>query len=124
MGNSILDILYITSFIYVSLLETVTGKIRPGVWMDDGYGRTVKAEMGPGEAELLKQDMLHALGLPPPPRHRHHRHHTTGSAPMFLKNIYESLDERGHVHPPNLDPLHRATVAAADTIITFVNRGN
>lgn len=93
-----------------------------GVWVDDGYGYTVKAELPPGEAKVLKRHMLEMFGLPHPLRHRrHHRHlKVNGSAPAYLRSIYDALDERGHA--PHLDPEHRATVGAADIIITFVNQ--
>ena len=91
--------------------------------MDDGHGKTVKAEIGHKEGEILKEDMLNALGLSPPKGHFHH-HHLNGSEQNFLKHIYESLDERGYVQNPEIDFIQRITMGTADTIITFTNRGN
>ncbi|XP_027211190.2 protein 60A-like [Penaeus vannamei] len=100
-----------------------------GVWMDDGNGRTVLADrLDAEEAADLAQDMLDLLDLPAPPamvghhRHHHRAHRAHGSAPTWMKNIYNTLDEHGHANAPNMDDVHRETVTAADTIITFVNR--
>lgn len=91
------------------------------VWVDDGIGTTVKTVLSSGEANALKTYMLDVFGLPPPLKSKKH-HHTTinGSAPTYLKSIFDALDERGQA--PQLDPEHRETVGAADIIITFVNR--
>ncbi|KAL7636465.1 UNVERIFIED_CONTAM: hypothetical protein RMT77_013240 [Armadillidium vulgare] len=93
------------------------------VWVDDGIGTTVKAVLSSGEANALKTYMLDVFGLPPPLKSKKH-HHTTinGSAPTYLKSIFDALDERGQA--PQLDPEHRETVGAADIIITFVNRNS
>lgn len=97
-----------------------------GVWMDDGNGRTVLADST--EAADLASDILDVLDLPNPIlhhrlRHHHHRHHANGSAPTWLKTIYNTLDEHGHANSDQMDETHRKTVTAADTIITFVSRG-
>lgn len=101
-----------------------------GVWMDDGNGRTVLADhLDSEEAAELARDILDVLDLPAPPhtRGRHHHHprpvHAHGSAPTWLKSIYEVLDEHGHATSDHMDATHRETVTAADTIITFVSRG-
>ncbi|XP_050725595.1 protein 60A-like [Eriocheir sinensis] len=100
-----------------------------GVWMDDGNGRTVLADhLDSEEAAELARDILDVLDLPAPPhtRGRHHHHprpvHAHGSAPTWLKGIYEVLDEHGHATSAQMDATHRETVTAADTIITFVTR--
>lgn len=100
-----------------------------GVWMDDGNGRTVLAdELDSEEAAELARDILDVLDLPAPPntRRRHHHHprpfHAHGSAPTWLKGIYEVLDEHGQATSEQMDATHRKTVTAADTIITFVSR--
>lgn len=100
-----------------------------GVWMDDGNGRTILAdELDSQEAAELARDILDVLDLPAPPnsRGRHHHHprlvHAHGSAPTWLKGIYEVLDEHGHAASDQMDATHRETVTAADTIITFVSR--
>lgn len=103
-----------------------------GVWMDDGQGRTVLADqLDSEEAAGLARDILDVLDLPTPPENhingRHHHvprpHHAHGSAPTWLKAIYDSIDERGHATSAQMDATHRETVSAADTIITFVSRG-
>ena len=101
-----------------------------GVWMDDGNGRTILAdELDSAEAAELARDILDVLDLPAPPntRGRHHHHlrpvHAHGSAPTWLKGIYEVLDEHGQATSDQMDATHRETVTAADTIITFVSRG-
>ncbi|XP_071537832.1 protein 60A-like [Panulirus ornatus] len=101
-----------------------------GVWLDDGNGRTVLAdELDSREAAELAQGILDVLDLPAPREHlgRHHHHHLRahrahGSAPTWLRSVYETLDEHGHATSTNLDATHRETVTAADTIITFVSR--
>ncbi|KAK8725420.1 hypothetical protein OTU49_010849 [Cherax quadricarinatus] len=100
-----------------------------GVWMDDGNGRTVLADnLGSEEAAELARDILDVLDLPGPPpttgghHHRMRGHHTHGSAPTWLRGVYDTLDEHGQAHSANMDATHRETVTAADTIITFVSR--
>ncbi|XP_042226679.1 protein 60A-like [Homarus americanus] len=101
-----------------------------GVWMDDGNGRTVLADnLGSEEAAELARDILDVLDLPAPPlvregRHHHHihLHRAHGSAPTWLKSVYDTLDEHGHANSAHMDATHRETVTAADTIITFVSR--
>ncbi|XP_045625163.2 protein 60A [Procambarus clarkii] len=101
-----------------------------GVWMDDGNGRTILADnLGSEEAAELARDILDVLDLPAPPhilgRHHHHHtrvHHAHGSAPTWLKSVYDNLDEHGHASSAHMDATHRETVTAADTIITFVSR--
>lgn len=102
-----------------------------GVWLDDGNGRTVLAdELDSQEAAELAQGILDVLDLPAPRanggRHGHHHlrpHRAHGSAPTWLRGVYETLDEHGHATSTNMDATHRETVTAADTIITFVSRG-
>lgn len=102
-----------------------------GVWMDDGNGRTVLAEsLGSEEAADLARDILDVLDLPSPSLHQHHgrhhhhrRHPAHGSAPTWLRTVYDNLDEHGHANSAQMDATHRETVTAADTIITFVSRG-
>ncbi|XP_064115422.1 protein 60A-like isoform X2 [Macrobrachium nipponense] len=100
-----------------------------GVWMDDGNGKTVLADrLDSEEAAELARDMLDLLKLPAPPAliGRHHRHskehHSHASAPKWLRRVYDNLDEHGQATSALMDDVHRKTVTAADTIITFVNR--
>jgi len=41
---------------------------------------------------------------------------------MWLKSVYDTLDDYGKIHAADLNEDQRATVNAADTIITFVTR--
>ncbi|KAK3866454.1 hypothetical protein Pcinc_028015 [Petrolisthes cinctipes] len=116
----------------LEVLVVVEGvKAAVGVWMDDGQGRTILADqLDSEEAAGLARDILDVLDLPTPPENhingRHHHvprpHHAHGSAPTWLKAIYDTIDERGHATSAQMDATHRETVSAADTIITFVSR--
>ncbi|CAL4062156.1 unnamed protein product [Meganyctiphanes norvegica] len=116
---------YIRMCLYLLALGAV-GAMGAGLYVDDGNGRTVLADhLDAEETADLARHMLEVLDLPAPPDDRPRRHHHDrghGSAPTWLKGVYDTLDDYGKIQTEELDDDQRATVNAADTIITFVTR--
>lgn len=92
------------------------------IWVDNEDGAKTKIELSPVQGDMLRDFLLEMLGLQYPPPHRRQSREikTNGSAPNFLRNIYDALDDKGRAHA--LAPEYNWRVGAANTIITFVNQ--
>ncbi|KAG8199084.1 hypothetical protein JTE90_016221 [Oedothorax gibbosus] len=98
-----------------------------GFYADNGREQSILYKpLARKEKHHLQQEILHLLGLEHRPKPRHHDIH--GSAPLYLLDLYNSLEDPSKIEdlkPGNASKSaskKRGTLSESDYIVSFVNK--
>ncbi|XP_058129314.1 protein 60A-like [Anopheles ziemanni] len=113
-----------------------------GIYVDNGVGQTVLEDaLSVEEQQEIENEILHLLGLPGPRPVVRHLHSSVGkSAPQFLLNVYDQLQQEENevamnsasrirkVRSTGMDILitdaDRKAIDESDIIMTFLNKNH
>lgn len=120
--------MYLCCFAIVcSVLFHEVSSISGGFYADNGREQSILYKpLGRKDRQHLQQEILQILGLEHRPKPRHHDIH--GSAPLYLLDLYNSLEDHNKIdglkssNVSKTTSKNRGTLSDSDYIVSFVNK--
>uniref|UniRef100_A0A182M0U6 Protein 60A n=1 Tax=Anopheles culicifacies TaxID=139723 RepID=A0A182M0U6_9DIPT len=127
---------------WATVASAATATTLSGIYVDNGVGQTVLEDaLSFEEQQEIENEILNLLGLPGPRPAVRHLHSSVGkSAPQFLLNVYDQLQQEENdavgggaahtrkVRSTDLDILitdaDRKAIDESDIIMTFLNKNH